>query len=162
MHLKPSFGQTTTSVSPSQFLNNLTMSWPTAGHINAVLQQTDHLLLIRPRFHINRDPAVNSRPAHMKAIALGVLSVSPEPLEMCWHGCGERLQLHFKDTKVGDSKSQSVLPAASELSQRLSTRVNRTALSEFHTIIEVIFDKTSAPHHGECDLKIVRWSNFNL
>lgn len=27
---------------------------------------------------------------------------------------------------------------------------------EFHTIIEVIFDKTSAPHHGECDLKIGR------
>lgn len=39
--------------------------------------------------------------------------------------------------------------------------VNRGALFEFHTIIEVVFDKTSAPHHGECDLKIGKISFVN-
>lgn len=97
----------------SEFLNNFQVG----DHINPILQQTDHLLLIWPVFHINLDPAVNPRPAHMKAIALG-LFVWVHRLWKCADMAAERereREIIFKDTKVAVSKSQSVFPAASEL-----------------------------------------------
>lgn len=42
--------------------------------------------------------------------------------------------------------------------QRPSTSVNRGALFECHIIIEVIFNTTSAPHHGES----ATWKNCSL